>query len=119
LVAALLDSRITGKSAGTDSAVFDSIDHGTSTYTPNETCWAADVDLAAVAVYRDGSTFGATLITPRHFLMADHASGVPASLRFRRTDGTLVNVAVTGLQRVGTTDIVSGGSPKMSPASRP
>ena len=107
-----VDDRISGLSAGTTAQnLFSTRNDGASSYVRSLTHFAADVDLTSVSVYAsDGLPAStATLISPRHVLLAHHA--VPADgtvLRFVTAADAVVLRTLSTSIRVGTTDIRIG-----------
>lgn len=86
-----------------DTSYFSTYDHNSATYTRNASCWAADVDLSAVAVASNsGSGWtrirGGTLVTARHIVLAAHSGlNVGSQVRFAGSDGTVETRTVTGV----------------------
>jgi hypothetical protein len=91
-----------------DVNYYSTYNHATATYTRNPSCWAADIDLSAVAVASNtGAGWtrqrGGTLITARHVLLARHFPlSVGAQLRFAGPDGTVETRTIIGIENSGT-----------------
>ena len=111
-----VDSRIAGYTAAEAAAalpLFSTIDHANATYVRNTDSWLNDIvdQITCFPVYTsDRPAYpqrrGGALISPRHLAMAWH-SRVPNGtvMRFVDVDNNVVAREVTGVQRVGSTDI--------------
>lgn len=86
---------------GGEAAIFSVYDHDTPRYVYNTSCWGYGLDLTPVAVWNselftsNSSRAGATLISPRHVLMAHHfLVGDGERVRFVAQDGMIVERTV-------------------------
>lgn len=99
-MAAEIDDRLAGKSAGSALALFTAQDHVTPAFTRNTSFWAADIVAKLTCISPSNSTLdnngAGVAITPRHVLYCKHGGvgvGYPAdaaSIRFVTTDNTVV-----------------------------
>lgn len=100
----LTDQVLAIADATPDLAYFSVVNHATATYTRNASCWAASVDLSAVAVASSYGTGwirqrGGTLITARHVLFARHYTPpVGTQLRFANSSGTVETKTLLAVQ---------------------
>lgn len=95
-----VDSRLVGKSASSALAIFTTQNHSTATYVRNTNCWCYDWDLTPISPWNSsgGTQRAATLISPRHVIFAAHyAPTVGATVRFIKTDNTVVTKTITAI----------------------
>lgn len=92
-------------------ARFSVQDHTNAIYTPNPDCWAKDFDFSCESPWNsfDGPHRSGTMVSPRHFIHANHYS-IPngTTIRFIATDGAVVDRIVSNTIQIGTTDIRLG-----------
>jgi len=89
--AAAIDTRLVGATPSTDKLVHDGAAY-------NAICWVANIDLTGVSI----DIPRATLITPRHIVMAEHyQQGLGATVSFLKADGTQVDRTIAGKVNVG------------------
>jgi hypothetical protein len=108
-----VDLRIAGTTASESKPIYSTQDHSGQNYVRNTDCWANDLDLTPISPWNStgNNTRAGTLISPRHIIFAKHyqiATG--ATVRFIKSDGTVVNRTMTAKQTVSTdgTDITIG-----------
>jgi hypothetical protein len=106
---AAIDSRVAELDPGATMRVFDLQDHTTPNYRRNMNCWAKDfvAELTAISPWNSGSANqkGGCLISPRHYLHATHfAIPTGATVRFVKTDNTVVTRTVSANQAIAGTD---------------
>jgi len=103
-----VDDRIAGKEAGTSKAIFNVQDFSTHTYERNTDCWLGDVDHTCFSPWNSLSFHkrAGTLISPRHFVTADHYYiSIGETIKFVTADNQVITRTVTGRQRIASTDI--------------
>ena len=111
-----VDTRIAGLTAGaTTQNLFTTRNDGTATYVRSATHFAADVDLTCISVWNSGTDARetATLISPRHVVLAQHywddaGHGDDRTFRWVAADGMVVTRTLSSSQRIGTTDLRIG-----------
>lgn len=82
--------------------IFDTQNHSLCSYTRNISCWAYEYDLTCISPYNTdaGTRKAGTLVTPRHIIFAAHYEiANNATVRFVRTDNTVVDRVMTHKQR--------------------
>lgn len=97
-----IDSALAGKTASTALAIFSTQDHATPSYVRNASCWGASWASALTSLSpwnsESSNTKAGTLISPRHVLFATHyLPAVGATMRFIKTDGTVVTRTLSSL----------------------
>jgi hypothetical protein len=104
-----IDSRIAV--AGKQKAIFSTQDHTTPNYVRNVDCWAADLDLTCCSPWNsyDTNKRAGTLISPRHFICAQHYY-IPngSTIRFVDLSNNVVTRTVVNSVQIGTTDLRVG-----------
>lgn len=100
-----VSAAILGKTPdSTTLPLFSTMDHATPNYVRNTNLWASALDWTGVNVWDStGGNKHATLISPRHVLMATHwpvAQG--ASIRFIDTSNNIITRTVTAVVGAGT-----------------
>lgn len=114
LVNAEVDDRLSGQTAGTSSQnLYSTLNNaGSGTYVRSSTQLAADVDLTGISVFNDGAltaTQPATLISPRHVVMAHHSLHANGTVfRFVTNTNTVVTRTLSSHSQISGTDIEIG-----------
>jgi len=93
-----IDSRIAGKTFSS-AAIYSTQDNNTGYFIRNPNVWASGVDLTCISPWNNWSKqlYGATLISPVHFLTAHHvAYPIGAKIRFITMDNQVVDRTVVG-----------------------
>jgi hypothetical protein len=113
-----IDNRIAALTAGAGAQNLFSTrtDGGGGTYVWNTASFLHDVDLTCMSVWNSqaggspaNSLKTATLISPRHVLMANHFYPPNGTIvRFRNADGVVAERTLTNSSRIGSTDIQIG-----------
>lgn len=107
-----VDNRLSGQTAGsTSQQLFSTRNDGSSTYVRSATHFANDLNFTPISVYCSTGVASntATLISPRHVFMANHATPVNGStFRFVTSAGTVVTRTLSSSSQVGSTDIRIG-----------
>ena len=97
-----LRSRLTSVTPLTSTRnVFTTYNRTTNTFIRNPNLWCADLtdQLTALVVQKLGASvysYGGALITPRHLLYVQHANPRTESVRFVRSDSTVISAAPLG-----------------------
>lgn len=94
-----VDSRIAGKDPVVSKKVFTTQDHSTPNYVWNSDFWASDINRDAVSPWNSsgGARKAGVLISPYHYICAKHyAIGAGSTLRFVKSDGTIIERIVLG-----------------------
>lgn len=104
-----VDRRIDGLSAGTSAqALFTTYDNsGSGTYVRSTTWFGHTLDLTGVTVATE-SAWMATAISPLHVVTAGHIAflfTIGSWVRFKGSDGTVIQRTITSKETVGETDI--------------
>lgn len=106
-----IDDRISGLSASTTINLFSTQDHVDSNYVRNASFWASDVDLTCISPWNSGggNKRAGTLISPRHIIFAEHYQlNVGNTVRFVKSDNTVVDRVLTAKQSVGPSNASDG-----------
>lgn len=105
-----IDNALIGKSATNALALYSTRNDSSSTYVRNVNFWAASIDFSCSSVWNSsgGNLYGATLVSPRHVVFANHAPSMNgATLRFVTGSNSVVTRTVTAAQ-YATSDISVG-----------
>jgi hypothetical protein len=105
-----VNAELSGKTASsTTQNLFSTRDNTTPVYVRSTTWFGYPVDLTSESVWSTGVTTTATLISPRHVVMAHHATlSIGNTVRFVGNDGTVQNRTLSNKTQIGTTDIDIG-----------
>lgn len=110
-----MDAMILGKTTAEEPLFSTRIDTGGGTYVRNATGITRNIDLTSVSVWNSGtdSRETATLISPRHVLLAQHywddaGQGDGRTFRWVTSDGTVVTRTLSSSTQVGVTDFRIG-----------
>lgn len=98
-----VDSRLAGKSPATALRLYSTQDHATPAYVRSVNCWAAGLDLTSISPWNSssGAALGITLVSPRHVLMAAHATiGTGSTVRFVTAGNAVVERTISATQAV-------------------
>lgn len=121
-----VDQRLYGLSATSGTLnLYSTLNHGTSTYVRNTSNWAATTDLTSVSVWNSSAggtppNYGmrATLISPRHVLLANHYMPTTGTtFRWVAADGTVVTRTLSSVSSLIGSDIRIGKLSSDVPAS--
>ena len=102
-----IDDRIT---LGGEKTIFSTQDHATPIYVRNTACWAYGLDLTCMSPWNTAQgTRGITMVSPRHFICADHNHiTTGATARLITADNAVVEVVVANGLQIPSTDIWVG-----------
>lgn len=80
-----------------------------STFTRSTTWFGKDMDWTPLSVYNSTGSYSASLISPRHIIMAYHvALANGTTLYFASANGTVSTRTISSQARIGSTDIAIG-----------
>jgi hypothetical protein len=104
-----VDAAIAGKTASpATQSIWSTRDDVNAVYRWNTSLWASGLDLTCLSPWNsyDANKRAGTLITPRHVMFANHFFVPPGwSIRFVKSDGTVVTRTVGAGLQIGRTDI--------------